>query len=234
MESCFLTATAQAGRLAVMTNGHWRPGIGDPTLMGWVTTAGYAVAGMLCLWAAWKAAFASSPAEPSRGGVFWGAVGLIMLLLAICKQLDVQLWFYLTGRALARSHHLYEQRRLFQVSLIIVLGIGAIAGFASLLWLVRRAWRRYTPALVGLLFTLSFVTIRAISLHQVDVLLGRRLAGMRVEWLLEGGGILLVLASAAHAGCTADKSPEQPSAPEEALQTGENDSRLGGTWSGLE
>jgi hypothetical protein len=135
---------------------------------------------------------------------------------------------------LARSHHLYEQRRLFQVSLIIVLGIGAIAGFASLLWLVRRAWRRYTPALVGLLFTLSFVTIRAISLHQVDVLLGRRLAGMRVEWLLEGGGILLVLASAAHAGCTADKSPEQPSAPEEALQTGENDSRLGGTWSGLE
>ncbi|MGB2863248.1 MAG: hypothetical protein WBC05_07980 [Sedimentisphaerales bacterium] len=27
--------------LSVIVNGHWRPGIGDPTFMGWLITAAY-------------------------------------------------------------------------------------------------------------------------------------------------------------------------------------------------
>lgn len=34
--------------LAIIVKGHWRPGIGDPNFLGWVTTIGYFVAAGLC------------------------------------------------------------------------------------------------------------------------------------------------------------------------------------------
>jgi hypothetical protein len=41
-----------------------------------------------------------------------------------------------------------------------------------------------------------FVLIRASSFHRVDVFLGHRLVHLRMNWLLEMGGILVMLGAA--------------------------------------
>lgn len=43
---------------------------------------------------------------------------------------------------------------------------------------------------------LAFVAVRAMSFHHVDVLIGTRVPNVRVNWILEIGGIAMVIAGA--------------------------------------
>ena len=66
-------------------------------------------------------------------------------------------------------------------------------------YLTRGAFRQYALALFGVLFTICFVIIRASSLHHVDTVLGWHVGGVRMNWVLENGGILLVFLAACSA-----------------------------------
>jgi hypothetical protein len=60
-----------------------------------------------------------------------------------------------------------------------------------------RAWyRRFTLAFIGLFFLLSFVVIRAASFHHIDRILDLRILHLRMNWILELSGILIVAAAA--------------------------------------
>ena len=48
-------------------------------------------------------------------------------------------------------------------------------------------------AVAGGVGLVAFVVFRAASFHHVDVHIGRRLFEIKLEWLLEIGGILLIL-----------------------------------------
>ena len=48
-------------------------------------------------------------------------------------------------------------------------------------------------ALVGSTFVLGFVIIRAASFHHIDRFIGNQILGLRWNWVLEMGGIVLVL-----------------------------------------
>ena len=61
---------------------------------------------------------------------------------------------------------------------------------------LRRAW----PMVAGTVFLICFVAIRAASFHHIDRFIGIRLAGMRMNWILELGGIGLVAYGAVRAG----------------------------------
>ena len=61
-------------------NGRWTPGIGDPTILGWVTVFGYALAVVLCVRAMLKAKRASTDASAFRVVLFWGILAGITLL----------------------------------------------------------------------------------------------------------------------------------------------------------
>ena len=64
---------------------------------------------------------------------------------------------------------------------------------------VQLTWGAPAPtiwALVGGTGLVIFVVIRAASFHHVDEALGYRFSGLRLNWLVEMGPLLLIIASA--------------------------------------
>jgi hypothetical protein len=178
--------------LALTEAGRWRPGINDPTFMGWLTVAGYFTAALLC----WMAGRGDQRAHlqsgySSRPG-FWFGLSLLLTLLGINKQLDLQTWFTHSLRAVARQQGWYEQRRLFQALFIGALAILGIGGLVWLRRLVGKNLRQTLPALVGAVFLTCYVLIRGASFHHVDQMIGLRFGALRLNWAFELGGILCI------------------------------------------
>lgn len=199
--------------LAIMTPDGWRPGIGDPTLMGWITVGGYGAAAMLCARRVRHAAVG----EPFRGSgpnvLFWGALVAALLLLGVNKQLDLQSWLTWTVRRIAWEQGWYEHRRVMQAAFVVALALAMIAGLGLAAAKLRHASRRARTALLGAAFLTGFVITRAASFHHVDVLLRMDLAGTRINWLLELGGIALIAAAAS--GTLSARETHVPTPPRE-------------------
>lgn len=173
---------------------NWRIGIGDPSLLAWVTVAVYAVAALLCF--AIVAGRRFGPRDPRREAAFWLIAGIILTALALNKQFDLQTVLTATGRCVARDEGWYKQRRFVQYQFIMVSAAAAVTVLLlAALWLRRTLGRTGLP-LLGLIFVAGFVVIRAVSLHHVDRLLGYTVATERLRYLLELPGPALVAASA--------------------------------------
>ena len=178
----------------VVRNTPWDFEIGDSTPMGWLTVALYFACASVCSWNAVQSYRAGG--VRGRPTAFWTGLALAMTLLGINKQLDIQSWFTAVGRGLAEAQGWYEQRRAVQAVLVgagVLLGLG-IGGAAAYVW--RHSLRKDALAWVGLLFVGAFVVTRAASFHHVDRLLGFEMLGVRVNWVLEIGGILIVCVGA--------------------------------------
>jgi hypothetical protein len=181
--------------LAEIVGGQWRPGIGDPTLMGWLTVVAYLSASWACGWAT-RAEEKLAGDHARARSVFWWLLAGLLLLLGINKQLDLQTALTVVGRRLAREQGWYENRRFYQV---IFLGCIAVVGWfllGLLCWLSRPLRGRRLLALLGGVYLGSFVVIRASSFHHVDQLLGLRFGGLKWNWILELMGIACVGVSA--------------------------------------
>jgi cytochrome bd-type quinol oxidase subunit 2 len=175
----------------------WRPGIGDPSVMGWVTVAAYAAAAGLCFVAARHVQVDSQARHGRRERRLWIGVAVFMALLCVNKQLDLQTLLTKIGRELAVRGGWYEHRR--PVQFLFVLAIAAVA-IAAFIWVGRKTrsiLKERRLLLVGLCFMLSFIIIRASSFHHVAVILEAEIWGIRLNWLLELGGIAMIAVSAA-------------------------------------
>lgn len=162
----------------------WTPGIGDPTVYGWVTVAAYAVATLYC----WLASTHAAPGERR----VWLFMALIMAFLCINKQLDLQTLFTDAGRFEAKAHGWYDARRKYQFEFIVLLTSASVVAVTMLLIRTSRATQALRGAIVGLAVLLLFVLIRASSFHKVDWFLNLHLSGVRANHVLELGGIGLV------------------------------------------
>ena len=208
-----LLVTGSITRLVTGADGRWHPGIGDPSVVGWLTVVAYFAAAGL----AYRALrlhravarvtgsrddgprpHATTPSRFLRDEAmlwrFWSLVVLSMLLLGVNKQLDLQTWFTEIGRDLAHRQGWYEGRRPLQV---VFIGLIALIGGCLTAWLafaMRHVLHRVVGALVGLGALVTFVIVRAASFHHVDMLLGR--GRVRLNWVLELGGIALIAISA--------------------------------------
>jgi hypothetical protein len=179
--------------LAATENGNWHFGIGDPTPIGWFTAFAYLAATAACLMVFIldrRVANLGQPASPR----FWLILAVLLLLLGINKQLDLQTLLNDVGRRIAKTQGWYQRRRIYQVIFIaLVAGLGALAiGYFS--WLARKQWKRNFVALLGTAFLYVFVLTRASSIHHVDAALQWELRGWKWNWILELGGIAIVLA----------------------------------------
>ena len=177
--------------LAVTIDGRWHPGIGDPTPMGWATVAAYFGAAVLCGVFAYCAWSGRIPRWRTHVA-FWGGLALGMVLLGINKQLDLQSLFTQIGRDMAKRQDWYAERHEYQRQFIVGLLIAGLATLVAAAILLAGTWRRTGLALFGLVFLIVFILIRAASFHHVDHLLGVRFAGMKMNWILELGGILCI------------------------------------------
>ena len=176
----------------------WAPGIGDPTVGGWVTVAAYFATAWLCLRAARCVAARNRRLGLQRRSlvVLWTVMVVVFVALGINKQLDLQSLVTAVGRLMARQEGWYEQRRLVQALFVAAIGC---AGLAFLGWLLIQARDHgHAPriALVGAVVLGCFVMIRALSFYVVDELIGFRVFDLRMNWILELGGISIVAAGA--------------------------------------
>jgi hypothetical protein len=177
--------------------GQWSPGIGDPNAAGWITVILYLVAAWTCFVVARRLRPAvRSGAVPRREFWAWSLFSLLLFLLAVNKQLDFQTALTEIGRILARRRGWYDSRAHVQREFI-----GALCGFGlfcaiSLGIILRGLAPAVKVAATGMCFVGVFVLVRASSFHQVDEFLGHRLVHLRMNWLLEMGGILIMLVAA--------------------------------------
>ena len=98
----------------------WSPGIGDPTVMGWVAVAAYLSAAAFAGVAGTRAAFPISSRRRER--LFWLSLFLVLSFLAINKQLDLQSFLTALGRCLSRTQGWYDNRRDVQQDFVLALG----------------------------------------------------------------------------------------------------------------
>ena len=164
---------------------NWTPGIGDPTIGGWITVALYSLAMISC----WATARNSEIKEKQ----IWAAISILFLGLGINKQLDLQSALTEVGRMFALQQGWYGQRLSVQLVFIIFVAIVCACALVTLL-----IWARHAPfptwiALLGTTLVIGFVLIRAASFHHIDRFIGSTMLGFRWNWILEMGGICVVL-----------------------------------------
>jgi hypothetical protein len=170
---------------------NWSPGIGDPTIGGWVTVGLYLFAAISCWQTARKLPLAAT--LMSQEHYAWRAMSVLFLLLGINKQLDLQSALTEAGRILALTERWYDKRQAVQLAFILLVAV--LCAVAVIILLI---WARHAPlptwlALIGTALVFGFVLIRASSFHHMDRFIGERILGFRWNWILEMGGISLAL-----------------------------------------
>lgn len=181
-----------AAGLAAWSDGRWVPGIGDPSLLGWMTVAAYGAAAVLCALAGWQERAAHQPPM----GRAWTALTLAMVALGLNKQLDLQTLFGRSAKSLVQAAGFIDYKNELQnIFIVALLILGALAVLV-LLWAIRRYWRRYGLSVLGSVFLVSFVIARGSSFHDVDWFLGQTLAGASINGIMELGGIALIALNA--------------------------------------
>ena len=116
----------------------------------------------------------------------------MLTALGVNKQLDLQTLLTQIGREQAMLHHWYDQRRIFQRDFILVM-IGVAAVLVPFFWWrTRRKTAGLRIAFAGLVVLTVFVIVRAASFHHMDVFLRSSWVGIRMNVMLELGGIGIV------------------------------------------
>ena len=186
MQSLDALFSALMPMFAFTDGDRWRPGIGDPTFVGWFTVLAYFGAAYLC----WRAAGNSAHRRKVRW--FWNGLAVLLILLGINKQLDLQTELTFIGRDFAKATGWYEDRRIVQTIFILLIAFGGTLFTAALFWIYRFELRRLWPALAGFGFLTGFIVIRAASFHHVDQFLHFAPGGLKMNWILELGGIAAI------------------------------------------
>lgn len=166
----------------------WSPQIGDPTVMGWFTVLSYVVAGGL--------SFVVMTNQKGRLRVFWSLLGVLLLALSINKQLDLQSALTAAGRCLALAQGWYEDRASVQLIFIGFVAITGVLFSVGLAVMMRRSFAQNWLALTGLGFICTFIIIRAAGFHHFDRFIGYEIANVRMNWIMELGGVAMIAANA--------------------------------------
>jgi hypothetical protein len=119
---------------------------------------------------------ASGERAASRSGArvtpgFWWALAVLLLALGLARDLGLEGDLTQAGRHFARSEGLYPDRRPAQrLAIEVLVAAAAAIGAAGLVFRGAR-WRRYRLPFSVTVALCCYVLVRAVSLHDVDLLL---------------------------------------------------------------
>ncbi len=172
----------------------WMPGIGDPTLLGWLTDAAYFTVAGLCLRAALRARGGGVPYAMPDPKLVQVWLGLLVLCaaLGLNKQPDLQSLLTQIGKELAQSQGWYEARRSVQTIFVLGIGGAAVACAGVGLYWLRDRWAQLWPALVGVVLMAGFVVIRAASFHHVEWLPDGSVGPIALNGVIELGALACI------------------------------------------
>ncbi|MCS6812670.1 MAG: hypothetical protein NZ772_03740 [Cyanobacteria bacterium] len=182
--------------LSAVVDDRWIPRIGDPTVMGWVTVVAYFAAAGLCLLCARYPDDRLAPRFYPYYRQFWHGVALVLVFLGVNKQLDLQSLLTVIGRNVVRSSGLNPYKRIIQGLFLLGLAVLSIVVASKGLQRFRWCYYAYRLTFLGLGFLILFVLARASSFHHFDWLINVQILGIRMNWILELGGISCVIVSA--------------------------------------
>jgi hypothetical protein len=170
---------------------NWSPGIGDPTVGGWVTVILYFLAFVSSVRTARLVRLRERLAGNEK--YLWRAMAFMFAALGINKQLDLQSALTELGRVAEDQQGWYDERQIVQIWFIVGVAVASISVVAILLILAWKAPVSTWFALMGTTIILAFVLIRAASFHHIDRFIGTTVLGLRWNWVLEMGGISIVI-----------------------------------------
>ena len=160
----------------------------DRTTIAWLVLGCYFAGAVAALWAG-----RFSVGADRR---FWFATAVLVIVLGFAKRFKLQDWLIGAGRSIAKLDGLYEHRRLGQSLFVLALAVIAVFAVAALRHWFSRSPLPVKTAAASLVLLLSFVLVRAISIHVVDEWVTTEFAGVRAGWWLELAGIGAIALSA--------------------------------------
>ena len=155
--------------------------------------AAYVVAAALCFVAGLREREARR-GTTSLAPYFWFVLAGLMLFFGISRELEIGPWITDQGRSFARDHGWYNERRRYQRLLVDFIFVGSLVLIAiGWVWFFRAVYREHPLAFIAIVYVVSFVAIRTISLHQIDhMLYTDHFGGYRPNAALELFGCALV------------------------------------------
>lgn len=133
---------------------------------------------------------------PARRAGLWVCLALVLLVLGLNRLFDLESLVLDLWREDARTQGTYGERRAMQGGFIGAVAIMGLAVVVVLFRVARGQLADFRLVLGGAVFLLAFVVIRAASLHAVDGILDRGVAGVRVGVGLELLGLGIIAAAA--------------------------------------
>jgi hypothetical protein len=137
----------------------WQLGFNDPYFLSWVMVAIYLLTAILVFVVARLAPFPAVTRRRER--VFWAAVGVVLILMAVNKQADLQTLMMAAASCVLLSQGWYDPNDLLKGLVMAVLVLSAIAGGTAVLWSLHTTLRRSATPLIGLGLMAAFIVFRA-------------------------------------------------------------------------
>ncbi len=174
----------------------WHFTIGDPSIMGWLTVAAYFMAAGLSLLVSVNSARLFPSPTLRKQKVFWLMTACVLFFLGINKQLDLQSYLTAIGKYVALRNGWYQQRQIVQTWFIKAILLASLSLLVFLVWYLRNTLRYNGLGILGLCLLAAFIAIRASSFHHVDTLINSTFLNLRINWIIELSGIMLIMFSA--------------------------------------
>jgi hypothetical protein len=176
----------------------WRPGIGDPTWIGWITVAAYVIAIFSCARTGLRARQKNSGIQIGPPAMWFASVAMLFFF-GVNKQLDLQTAFIQFGGQIALHEGWYDRRRQVQIIFVLLWGVA----LGVMLFIVARKRRqffeRHPLTLAGGIFLAAFTFLRATIFNHADEAVGINMG--EGEWMasLELIGIGCFIVASLHA-----------------------------------
>ncbi|MCK0103882.1 hypothetical protein [Pseudohalocynthiibacter sp. F2068] len=179
------------------TFARWHPGLSDPYLIDWIIVVLYVLAAFLALCVLCRSHFPSPTARYER--ILWWVILLLLMGMAINKQVDLQSGLMSFGRCLSQMQGWFEKRRLIQKVFTVLLAGGIAIGALVMIRELHGTLRRNMLVFLGLLLIAIFVLIRAATINHIGSVTGTILTMQWIKHLLEiSGPLLLSIAALRH------------------------------------